>query len=189
MHKLVLTVCIILGSIKCKPLQIEYCRQLGSADVSDYNWWLNIGTVDWKWRGALVREKRSLPRIDILAKDKKPAGLSIPHTQDKKLRHMVREWKEGASHDGGGHQGFGNAVILFWVALITLSLMSAIIFSCSDGASKDKASATQTDGYQGTGCTACGGACGAWTRLRILLLRNEALLEICSCFFCLPLLR
>lgn len=98
---------------------------------------------------------------------------------------MVREWKEWANHDGGAHQGFSNAAFLLWVVLITLSLMSAIIFSCSDGASKDKTS-TQTDGYNGTGCTACGGtACGGWTLFPspTTTIRNQPLLEIFSCIF------
>ncbi|KAK9276063.1 hypothetical protein L1049_006345 [Liquidambar formosana] len=74
---------------------------------------------------------------------------------------MVREWKlEVASGYGGsGSESLGNGIFILWVGLITLSLISAIIFSCADGASRDKASATQTDTY-GTNCGGCGAACG-----------------------------
>ncbi|KAK3036701.1 hypothetical protein RJ639_030525 [Escallonia herrerae] len=65
---------------------------------------------------------------------------------------MGREWREAARRDGS-NDGLGAAVMIFWAALVALSLISAIVVSCADGASKDKASATNTDAYGG-GCAA-----------------------------------
>ncbi|KAK3031577.1 hypothetical protein RJ639_036376 [Escallonia herrerae] len=65
---------------------------------------------------------------------------------------MGREWREAARRDGS-NDGLGAAVMIFWAALVALSLISAVVLSCADGASKDKASATNTDAYGG-GCTA-----------------------------------
>ncbi|KAJ9140790.1 hypothetical protein P3X46_031394 [Hevea brasiliensis] len=45
-------------------------------------------------------------------------------------------------------------------ALITLSILTAIIFSCAQGASKDKASAAHTDTYGATCLAGCGADCG-----------------------------
>ncbi|KAJ9676936.1 hypothetical protein PVL29_022100 [Vitis rotundifolia] len=75
---------------------------------------------------------------------------------------MVRPWKGVVTGGGGGgSDGLGGACLVFWLALVALSLISAVIFSCADGASKDKASASDT-GVYGAGCTAeCGAACGA----------------------------
>ncbi len=77
---------------------------------------------------------------------------------------MVREWtKEVARGDGGiggNGESLSSAVFIFWGALVMLSLVSAIIFSCGDGASKDKTSATHTDGYGAAFAAGCGGACG-----------------------------
>ncbi|XP_021292422.1 uncharacterized protein LOC110422733 [Herrania umbratica] len=74
---------------------------------------------------------------------------------------MVRELKI-ITENGDGIGGIGGACLLFWAALLTLSLISAIIFSCADGVSKDKSSSGDTNFYGG-GCAAdCGGAgCGA----------------------------
>lgn len=53
------------------------------------------------------------------------------------------------------------ALLVFWLALLSLSLLSAIIFSYADGVSKEKASMADTEFYGG-GCAAgCGGGCGA----------------------------
>ncbi|XWS48273.1 hypothetical protein CRYUN_Cryun13aG0061000 [Craigia yunnanensis] len=51
---------------------------------------------------------------------------------------MVRELKVITDQDGGGYGGIGIAFLVFWTALFTLSLISAIIFSCADGVSEDK---------------------------------------------------
>lgn len=72
---------------------------------------------------------------------------------------MVRELKEVSSWYGGSinEGGLGTLILFLWVALVSLSLISVIMLSCADGASKDK---TSTDTY-GTGCAAgCGAACG-----------------------------
>lgn len=76
---------------------------------------------------------------------------------------MVRELK---GRSGGGGEGLSSeALLLWWGAIITLSIITALIFSCAGGASKDKASATHTDKYGSTCAGGCGGACGAWAHL------------------------
>ncbi|KAK7815088.1 hypothetical protein CFP56_002030 [Quercus suber] len=76
---------------------------------------------------------------------------------------MVREyWREVVPRDasGNGESLSSEVVFIIWGALVMLSLITAAIFSCADGASKDKASATHNDAY-GSACAAgCGGACG-----------------------------
>jgi hypothetical protein len=67
---------------------------------------------------------------------------------------MVREWKEVVG--GGNGESLSSVVFIFWSALVMLSLVTAIIFACADGASKDKTSASHT----GAPCAACGGGCG-----------------------------
>ena len=72
----------------------------------------------------------------------------------------MRPWK-GVVTGGGGGVGDGSlgggACLVLWLALVALSLISAVIFSCADGASKDKTS----DGVYGAGCSAgCGAGCG-----------------------------
>ena len=78
---------------------------------------------------------------------------------------MVREyWREVVPRDasGNGESLSSEVIFIIWGALVMLSLITAVIFSCADGASKDKASATHNDGY-GAACAAgCGGACGGW---------------------------
>ncbi|KAG6672931.1 hypothetical protein I3842_16G083600 [Carya illinoinensis] len=71
---------------------------------------------------------------------------------------MVREL---ISNQGGSTVGdFCNAFLLFWAVLVSLSLISVIIFSCAGGVSKEKNSTTDTE-YYGAGCEAgCGAACG-----------------------------
>ncbi|KAG2700849.1 hypothetical protein I3760_06G016700 [Carya illinoinensis] len=77
---------------------------------------------------------------------------------------MVRELKEAVRGDGSSNinESLSSAVsMIFWVLLAMLSLITATIFACADGASKDKASATQNDTYR-TACAAgCGAGCGA----------------------------
>ena len=66
----------------------------------------------------------------------------------------------------GGIGDISHVWLIFWVALVTISLISVIIFSCADGVSKDKTSTGDTNLYGGgcaAGCgTVCGGGCGAW---------------------------
>ncbi|KDP35028.1 hypothetical protein JCGZ_09316 [Jatropha curcas] len=78
---------------------------------------------------------------------------------------MVREWREAISGYGreggdGGRIGSHEALLLWWAALITLSIITAIIFSCAGGATEGKGSNTHGS-TGGTGCGAgCGGGCG-----------------------------
>ncbi|KAK8655945.1 hypothetical protein V6N13_108508 [Hibiscus sabdariffa] len=69
---------------------------------------------------------------------------------------MVRELKVITDMDAGG------VFLVLWAALVTLSSISAMIFSCADGVSKEKTASGDSEFYGG-GCTAgCGGAgCGA----------------------------
>ncbi|KAM7484595.1 hypothetical protein LguiA_000604 [Lonicera macranthoides] len=72
---------------------------------------------------------------------------------------MVRELKEVSSWHGGSinEGGLGTLILFLWAALVTLSLISVIMLSCANGASKEK---TSPDTY-GTGCAAgCGAGCG-----------------------------
>ncbi|KAK3225271.1 hypothetical protein Dsin_005133 [Dipteronia sinensis] len=78
---------------------------------------------------------------------------------------MVRELKEVLMSSVNG-DGFGGVCVVLWIALLTLSLISTIIFSCAGGASKDKTSSADSNTYYGGGCGAgcgagCGGGCGA----------------------------
>ncbi|KAJ7975159.1 Membrane protein insertion efficiency factor like [Quillaja saponaria] len=74
---------------------------------------------------------------------------------------MVRKWREVTIEEGGGVGFIGNAYLVLWVAVVTFSIVSVIIFSCADGVSKDKTSAADSDHY-GAGCAAgCGADCGA----------------------------
>ena len=77
---------------------------------------------------------------------------------------MVREVREAINLDGAVGN-IGHAWLLFWLALVTISLISVIIFSCAHGVSKDKNSTGDTEFYGGgcaAGCGAgCGGGCGA----------------------------
>ncbi|KAK8636670.1 hypothetical protein V6N13_124411 [Hibiscus sabdariffa] len=69
---------------------------------------------------------------------------------------MVRVLNQGVGVvDGGATSAF----LVLWAALVALSLITAIVFSCAGGASKDKASTTH-DTY-GSACAAgCGAGCG-----------------------------
>ncbi|KAG6675757.1 hypothetical protein I3842_15G119700 [Carya illinoinensis] len=79
---------------------------------------------------------------------------------------MMRELREVINLDGGrvladNSNNTGGAFLVFWAALvITLSLISVIIFSCANGVSKEKASASDTQYYGGGCATECGTACG-----------------------------
>ncbi|KAL5726556.1 hypothetical protein ACHQM5_009593 [Ranunculus cassubicifolius] len=71
---------------------------------------------------------------------------------------MVKQWNHGGLVGGIEGEGIGNVlIILIWGVLVTLSLVSFIIFSCSDGASKEKDSVVDSHIYG----SSCGGACGA----------------------------
>lgn len=71
---------------------------------------------------------------------------------------------------GGGSYGeeLGRVVFVLWAALVTLSLLAAIIFFCADGMPKDTIKASADNNYgigHGSTCTAacgagCGGGCG-----------------------------
>uniref|UniRef100_A0A1J3D0L6 Transmembrane protein n=1 Tax=Noccaea caerulescens TaxID=107243 RepID=A0A1J3D0L6_NOCCA len=68
---------------------------------------------------------------------------------------MVRGGLAVAAGNGGGSQG--TVILLYiWAAVIALSVIATVIFSCSDGASK-----SQTNDVNGSACAAgCGGGCG-----------------------------
>ncbi|KAL9453293.1 hypothetical protein AB3S75_008988 [Citrus x aurantiifolia] len=75
---------------------------------------------------------------------------------------MVREYLREITTRGDGG-GSSAVVLLIWAALVSLSVISAIVFSCAGGggASKDKDSGTHADTYGGSTCVAgCGAACG-----------------------------
>lgn len=79
---------------------------------------------------------------------------------------MARLWRDVAGLDGGsgsgGSGGGGGGLLVFWLGmLVTFCILSTIIFSCADGASKDKSSPADTANYGG-GCAAgCAAGCGA----------------------------
>lgn len=74
---------------------------------------------------------------------------------------MVRQLITEAINLDGAVGDIGHACLLFWLALVSISLISVIIFSCADGVSKEKTSTNDTE-YYGGGCSAgCGTACGA----------------------------
>ncbi|KAK6921699.1 hypothetical protein RJ641_012206 [Dillenia turbinata] len=73
---------------------------------------------------------------------------------------MVREWEEAVRLGREDHEVLSKVVIVLWVAIIMVSLVSAIIFSCADGMPKEKAASHHADTY-GAGCAAgCGAGCG-----------------------------
>ncbi|KAK7271218.1 hypothetical protein RJT34_26934 [Clitoria ternatea] len=70
---------------------------------------------------------------------------------------MVRELREDIPNIGFN----GNAYAILVVVLVTICIMSAIVFSCADGVSKENSSAADQEPY-GAGCSAgCGAGCGA----------------------------
>ena len=72
---------------------------------------------------------------------------------------MVRLWREAAGFEGSG--GSSSTFVGFLLGLlVTLCILSAITFSCTDGVSKEKTSQADTELYGG-GCAAgCGAGCG-----------------------------
>ncbi|KAJ0038507.1 hypothetical protein Pint_22087 [Pistacia integerrima] len=77
---------------------------------------------------------------------------------------MVRGWKEMMIRGEGGGSSEGlslsNAVLFFCAVIVTLSVISAVIFSCAGGASKDEASNSHAEAYSSTCVAGCGAACG-----------------------------
>lgn len=71
---------------------------------------------------------------------------------------------------GATTEDLSSAVLMFWAVLAALSLVTAIIFSCAGGASKEKASATHADTYGSTCGAGCGAGCGGWA---ILFFSNQ----------------
>lgn len=70
---------------------------------------------------------------------------------------MVKEWREVSNYDGNS-LGFPGNIIIILLVLVTLSTLSAIIWSC---ASKEKTSAADSETYAAECATVCGAACGA----------------------------
>ena len=69
----------------------------------------------------------------------------------------------GSESGGGVGGGAGGAFLLIFLGLLaTLCVLSAVIFSCADGVSKDKSSQSPADTeLYGGGCAAgCGAGCG-----------------------------
>lgn len=74
--------------------------------------------------------------------------------------HIITVNGEGAAN------GLARACVFILAALLSLSLLSAIIFACAEGASKEKTSSADNSNFYGAGCTAgcsagCGAGCGA----------------------------
>ncbi|KAK6931547.1 Myc-type, basic helix-loop-helix (bHLH) domain [Dillenia turbinata] len=93
---------------------------------------------------------------------KSTASLQRAQTSQRRRgrEKMVREWEEAVRIGREDHDELRKVVIVLWVALIMVSLISAIIFSCADGMPKDKAASNHADIY-GAGCAAeCGAGCG-----------------------------
>ncbi|KAJ0095647.1 hypothetical protein Patl1_15098 [Pistacia atlantica] len=73
----------------------------------------------------------------------------------RQLKEMMMMTKEEGDGDGS------TVAFLLWAFLVTLSIISAVVFSCAGGASKDKDSATNADAAYGSNCAAgCGAGCG-----------------------------
>lgn len=72
----------------------------------------------------------------------------------------MRQWKEMMMMIKEERDGDGSSLaFLLWAFLVTLSIISAVVFSCAGGASKDKDSA---DTAYASNCAAgCGAGCGA----------------------------
>lgn len=74
---------------------------------------------------------------------------------------MAREWREVTNLEARLGM-FGNVCGILWVALVMFCVMSAIIFSCAEGVSKEKTSGAAESEPYGAPCGAeCGAACGA----------------------------
>lgn len=77
------------------------------------------------------------------------------------VRQLLREVNT-VNGDEGGIAGGACVLFILAAALITLSLLAAVIFGCAEGASKDKTSSADDSNFYGAGCTAgCGAGCGA----------------------------
>lgn len=76
---------------------------------------------------------------------------------------MVRQWTDITTLDANlGFSVNASLILWLWIALVTFSIMSAIIFTCSDGVSKDRTTSAADSELYGAGCAApCGAACGA----------------------------
>lgn len=57
-------------------------------------------------------------------------------------------------------QDLSSVVFMFWAALVAVFVITAIMFACAGGATKDKASATGGDTYGSTCAAGCGAGCG-----------------------------
>lgn len=70
---------------------------------------------------------------------------------------MVREWREVKNLDlSVGY--FANVYAILLVVFVTICIISAIVFSCAGGVSKERTS----EADYGAGCGAeCGAGCGA----------------------------
>lgn len=66
---------------------------------------------------------------------------------------MVREWRKVTNVDAKLGM-FGNACVTLWVALVTLCIILAVVFSCEDGVSKEKTSAAADSKPYGAACGA-----------------------------------
>ncbi|KAJ6888340.1 hypothetical protein NC652_029404 [Populus alba x Populus x berolinensis] len=120
--------------------------------MQDHCSWLIVAAV-------LTPPSSSLSRFSSLA-----CQLFVSHFPHLVLfrieRSMVRPLKEVLAVDGSGGGVDGSCLVLLWAVLLTLCLLSAIVFSCAEGVSKDKTSEADSTLYGG-GCGAgCGAACG-----------------------------
>lgn len=58
----------------------------------------------------------------------------------------------------GGHEQY-DAHQMFWLVLVSICMMSVIIWKCADGAGRDKQDES-ADVYGSSCAAACGAACG-----------------------------
>lgn len=69
---------------------------------------------------------------------------------------MPREWRS----DDNLEEGFVSPFMVIWMAMLFLSMILTMIFSCADGVPRNKAS--HAENY-GSSCAAgCSAGCGAW---------------------------
>ncbi|KAK9204100.1 hypothetical protein WN943_014358 [Citrus x changshan-huyou] len=77
------------------------------------------------------------------------------------VRQLLTEYIITVNGEGAA-DGLARACVFILAALLTLSVLPAIIFACAEGASKGKTSSADDSNLYGAGCTAgCGGGCGA----------------------------
>lgn len=94
-------------------------------------------------------------------KNKNSIGFLLSLKPISETVKMARLMREIGSENGSFGLAGGDIYLLFWAALVTLSIISTIIFSCSDGMSKERNSTADVELYGG-GCAAgCGAGCGA----------------------------